>query len=595
MVALVGHRGVGKTSLLKRIKNFYQEIGERVDVFDLDNEIEKFTGQSISEIFSQHGESYFRQLEGHVLKKISEEFSESLAYVALGAGYETEVPEGVQIIWVQRPSDIEGRVFLNRPRLNSEQTPLGEYFSRWQDRQARYRKMASETLILNEGDKAFTEKKFFLNTIKLPQGSAITLFSHQIFSLNFKTFIQKRINWGYQYFELRDDLLTKEQVMMVLDVIPKDKVLLSLRKKDSFMHTLLKDGYSWDWALELGPPPESGPTIVSLHELQPGESFSDALFRLSSSAPTASIQKCALSVNNWEELQLGHKWSQTNNIRSFLPRSKSGRWQWYRWLSMSNSPINFIKEDLDSSAADQPTLLEASTRDQFENQCLFAAILGWPVDHSWTPSEQQEFFLKKTAAVLRVPIKKSEFDKALDVLTQLGLRWAAVTAPLKQVASIKCSLLSSRAERLKSVNTLKWSEPFGWQGHNTDLDGLKKLFADIPDSSSVAVWGGGGTLSLIKELLPMAKLYSARTGKLRDDNQTQQQEPDVVIWACGRFEEMAWPPVSWNPKMVIDLSYAANSAGKEYALLTKANYQSGEVMFFTQAQEQRRFWNEGCE
>ena len=590
MIALVGHRGVGKTSLLKRIESYYHANSEEVKILDLDNEIEKSTGRTIGDIFSKDGENAFRLIEGDVLQSIYNNTSNVPTYVALGAGYQSQIPEGMHVIWVQRVTDVAGRVFTNRPRLDVSQTPLNEYFSRWEERQKRYRQMASETLILNEGKNNTCEKNFFLNTIKLPRGSALTLFPHHIVLPDFKNFIQKRLQWGYQYFELRDDLLTEQQVNLALKVIPKNRVLLSFRKKDSFMSPLLTEGYAWDWALELGlPPNKSQPTIVSLHEQFSDENFEQALSRLSNAAGDA-IQKCALMVNDWSKLQQGHHWSIAADNRSFLPRSKRGRWQWYRWLTLSHAPVSFVKEDLESSAADQPTLLEAASRSDFSQVKEFAAIIGWPVDHSWTPSEQQPYFANRGAPVLRIPVNKDEVTKALDVLSKMGLRWSAVTSPLKQTVYDECTVLTQRAQKLQSVNTLQLDKN-GWIGHNTDWDGLKQLFLSVPLKSSVAVWGGGGTLSLIKELLPQAKLYSARTGKPRIENDSEEN-PDIVIWACGRFDGLTWPPVHWCPKTVIDLSYAENSAGKEYALIAKSEYQSGESMFFTQAKEQRRFWDE---
>ena len=44
---LIGHRGVGKSDLLQRHKLYYPEIL----AFDLDSEIEKFTGKKIADIF----------------------------------------------------------------------------------------------------------------------------------------------------------------------------------------------------------------------------------------------------------------------------------------------------------------------------------------------------------------------------------------------------------------------------------------------------------------------------------------------------------------------------------------------------------------
>lgn len=63
-IYLVGFMGCGKTTLGKK-------IAKKIDInfLDMDAEIEKQTQKSISEIFLNDGESYFRKLENDFLKK----------------------------------------------------------------------------------------------------------------------------------------------------------------------------------------------------------------------------------------------------------------------------------------------------------------------------------------------------------------------------------------------------------------------------------------------------------------------------------------------------------------------------------------------
>jgi len=62
---LMGYMGSGKTSHCKRLANRL-----KLPKFDLDQEIEKLAKASVSEIFAQSGESVFRDLEFHMLKKM---------------------------------------------------------------------------------------------------------------------------------------------------------------------------------------------------------------------------------------------------------------------------------------------------------------------------------------------------------------------------------------------------------------------------------------------------------------------------------------------------------------------------------------------
>lgn len=57
-IVLIGFMGVGKTTIGQLVaKKLYR------DFLDVDQEIEKFHGLSISEIFTQYGETKFRQME----------------------------------------------------------------------------------------------------------------------------------------------------------------------------------------------------------------------------------------------------------------------------------------------------------------------------------------------------------------------------------------------------------------------------------------------------------------------------------------------------------------------------------------------------
>ena len=66
-IALVGLMGCGKSTMGKR-------LARAVDLpfIDLDNYIENIAGMSVSDIFAEKGEQYFRALELETIKKIIE-------------------------------------------------------------------------------------------------------------------------------------------------------------------------------------------------------------------------------------------------------------------------------------------------------------------------------------------------------------------------------------------------------------------------------------------------------------------------------------------------------------------------------------------
>ena len=77
-IILTGFMGTGKTSLGKLLAN---KLGR--GFVDLDQKIEQDFGMKIPEIFSKHGEKFFRELEKEAVKKIS---TQKNLVIATGGG-----------------------------------------------------------------------------------------------------------------------------------------------------------------------------------------------------------------------------------------------------------------------------------------------------------------------------------------------------------------------------------------------------------------------------------------------------------------------------------------------------------------------------
>jgi shikimate 5-dehydrogenase/shikimate kinase len=610
---VIGHRGVGKTTFLARVAKYYQEADREVRCLDLDAEIVRRSGRSINDIFSLEGEQAFRVLELKTLRELLSEVSATSGdvYVSLGAGFELEKWSGEnQLLWLRRPSDARGRVFVDgvRPRLNSEVPPLEEFQLKFAEREARYRHVATEVLIVDEGlensDEA--EKTWILGTAE-QIGGAITVFSTQLERpTSFFEWLSERLRWGVHFFELRDDLLSDEQMREVLKNLPADRALLSFRSSDRIASTrkLCEEFQipvaNIDWPLELGPAPFEHRGIFSLHERGAGQTVSAALASLPKGE--CALLKAALPVHHFSDLHEGHRWQKADSERRvFLPLSPDGRWSWYRLLRASDFKLNFFREG-DGSGADQPTILQwtramrawrENQPSQNANTNFFAAVLGDPVAHSRTPLEQGEFF-RKTRGVFSIRVSETDWrEGALDVLRELGLRWVAVTAPLKNLAYQSAQVRTAVADELQAVNTLMWrgsAHEGKWSGTNTDLVGFEKALPDFR-SAPVAIWGGGGTLKMMQKALPQAVFFSARSGENRNPQGPSAEEfaPHALIWGAS-VEGGASLPTSWRPQIVMDLSYAEDSAARTFALQVGARYISGLAMFRHQAEAQRQFW-----
>lgn len=572
-IIIVGHRGVGKTSFLERCKTYLKN--KRCKFVDLDQEIEKATQMTTAQIFSEKGEKAFRQLEEMLFKKIFASFDHLI--LSVGGGLDVSlIPQRVRVIWLQRASDLSGRIFVDRPRLEENMQALEEFHKRASERNIKFLNCMSEQYQIPEGLEEVheVEQKMVLNDYQ-NLGGILTLQSLYTDASRWLNFEKRYLNSGMDFLELRTDLLTEKQISMVLEKWPKDKVLLSHRRK-----IIASTDIAWqDWALEDGPPTQDY-AIVSLHERE--SSLEKTLQKLTEYK--SSHLKLATEIENFTELRKVLDWQKEDpKNRSVLPRSKQGRWYWMRLLLKEKQKLNFWREGLIGSSLDQPTLFWWLN---FKNSKEFAAVLGTPVEHSFTPMFHDQFFSQQNENVFSIDIQAGEWDEALPLLRELGLHQAAITSPHKEKAFKAIEDVSETAKKWQSVNTLFLGKKI--QGHNTDGVGFTQLLEPYKNTSQVAVWGGGGTLEMLKAHLPQAVFYSARTGLKRGG--PLNQRPEMIVWAAGNNTHLKIVPEAWQPQVILDLSYREDSLGRELAQIKKCRYVSGLEMFKAQALEQQKWW-----
>jgi len=122
-VALLGLRGAGKTSIGKRLARRLH-----VPFVELDRRIEERAGLALGEIFSLHGEQYYRKVEQDVLGELLAEPTPMV--MAVGGGLVTS-PEAFTLlrhaattVWLKaRPSDYWDRVVHQGDRRPMRQHP----------------------------------------------------------------------------------------------------------------------------------------------------------------------------------------------------------------------------------------------------------------------------------------------------------------------------------------------------------------------------------------------------------------------------------------------------------------------------------------
>ena len=588
---IVGHRGCGKTSFLRRIELYYEEQ-KKVGIFlDLDHEIEKHEHLSVDGIFEKYGQEYFRELEQKIFQKVLFQYKEMEEdiFISLGAGFKSKELQNHYVIWLRRSTDSQGRIFLDRPQLSETSSAFQDYMDHFSQREKYYENICDEVFTMEEGfNYPNNIERMFLNFKDSHVGGCLTLLPENFLSdSKLEYFIKKRKKWNIRFFEFRNDLLNEEHFEKLCRYVDKESILYSCRTGVLSQ----QETPVIDWALEHGEPP-SKVSIVSLH--QRSLSLEGAFEKLDKYKNTHHL-KLAVSIHSFEELERGHSWwLESPEDRSFLPYSKQGRWNWYRLIHKNRMKINFFREG-NGSALDQPTLHQwHRVQHSFKNG--FAAVLGSPISHSQTPSEHYDFFDRYKKNVIAIDMQETEATEMnLNFLQLLGLEFAAITSPLKKVIVKYCDQFDEQTKMLGTINTLVFSQKEGWVwGFNTDASALPVLLKDLK-GSSVAVWGSGGMKTSLEKSLPQAVFYSARRGEpLGKDVHSNY---DTLIWTVGRYRmpDCHWPQ-GMEPKQVIDLNYSEDSPGREYSKQIKnCSYISGTALFKAQAEKQREIWKEFLE
>ena len=123
IVALLGLRGAGKTTIGRRLAKRL-----RCRFVELDGEVERRAGLALGEIFSLHGEDYYRRLERETLNELLAH--DERAVVAVGGGLVTApdtyalLCRSATTVWLKaRPEDYWRRVLKQGDRRPMEQHP----------------------------------------------------------------------------------------------------------------------------------------------------------------------------------------------------------------------------------------------------------------------------------------------------------------------------------------------------------------------------------------------------------------------------------------------------------------------------------------
>jgi shikimate kinase/shikimate 5-dehydrogenase len=566
MFFLIGHRGVGKTTLVTKVEG----------AVDLDHQIS--LNHDINSYFTGDDEKGFRELERQTLKDVIDEGKASV--VALGAGFELSkfnFPKNSRFVWIQRRSDKTGRVFLNRPRLNPDLGPLEEYFSRFENRNKVFKETADVLLEIVEGAPSDESLQILLKWVKgetfLSSKAYYTLESH------------KDLNFYSGKVELRTDILSELEILSILRTSSENSYLVSVRTQVS--QSFLKEVFEVkDLLVDL--PLERKDLIEEFagNKNTRSQIFVSSHQKINSEDLSFCKSKClhlkwAPVIKNFSEMKKAFKLIADSDV-SFLPRSgdfnaglKNIKWKWIRESLFYKNRINFYRTGM-TEFLDQVLAQDLITfKEDFQD--FKGAVLGESVFLSQSPGFHRKFFLENFESFYSaIPMGRDEFNKAnLDFIKSFGYKFFSVTAPFKSMLGFLGSECS-----LNTVSLIENKNKFV----DTDLAALESLADKLKDFKRHLIWGSGSMGKALKHLLgDHSELMSVRTYK-----GSELEGFDVLVWCAGA--EAATPIFKDFPTCIFDLEYKGQSRAKQVAFLLGTQYVSGDEFFKEQARAQQSFW-----
>lgn len=152
-IFLIGFMGTGKSTIAKALQD---KTG--MEIMEMDAEIVKRQGMSISDIFAKHGEGYFRDVESNLLKEMK---SEDQKIVSCGGGVVLREENsahmrksGRVVLLTATPETVYERVKddTGRPILNQDMS-VEHISSLMKEREEKYLK-AAEIIVATDGKSA---------------------------------------------------------------------------------------------------------------------------------------------------------------------------------------------------------------------------------------------------------------------------------------------------------------------------------------------------------------------------------------------------------------------------------------------------------
>ncbi len=616
---LIGHRGVGKTTFLKRLAVSLSNVR----CFDLISEVARLADAPIEMILEREGEAGLRTRERQALQFLDESVlsAPGLApiVIELDAGFEAfDHPvfsrENVGICWIRRRSDFSGRIFPDAPRAQPEKSPLLEFRERASFRARRFARLASEELVLSEGvhDVQPEEDALLRGIQSFPEGSVLL----QSTDFQRKGFVRKWTRGA--------------SGILMLDAVDAQKVTELGLSADRVLFRCVdrippsKDGFRLDVSMDLltqiNSEQLSEVAIVSAFNRAASESIGSIVDRLTAVGATLPqvLLKLECRVESWSEFEAVLQWKQRDPLRHILlPSSPDGRWRWYHLYSIGRQSLSLFKVSLGGDTREtHPDL-------PLPQEWARAKVRGgeWGTHLSLSPREsahrilQDRWHRDRGFAFLEVPLQKAEFLRAIQSLSALGVTRISLDSELSLDAFSICEgRVSLRARRSGRVDTLAHGET-GWQGDHAATPAFRKVIRewrrragvrDPRDPRSIVWVGDENQVAWVREELPQVvpaasvgqpSQYSDKVIALNSASDAelaalQVVRPDLLVCGEVREADSGLGTEFGQPRWVVDLVADEDSPGRRIAQQLGARHFPGDVFLKEITLERQLFWSE---
>ncbi len=161
-----------------------------------------------------------------------------------------------------------------------------------------------------------------------------------------------------------------------------------------------------------------------------------------------------------------------------------------------------------------------------------AGVVGWPVDHSLSPTLHGHWLEKYSidGEYVKIPVDPKDFEAGIRALPGRGFSGFNVTVPHKEAAFALIDEADAAAKRLRAVNTVTVRPDGRLHGANTDgfgfLENLKAGLGrpSLPDGPAMVIGAGGAARAVVGALLDegvdhirLANRTAARAERLAAD------------------------------------------------------------------------------